>query len=154
VERALLVLVMAVAIGRAATVSVCQSKVVGPNGDLASGDIKITATSAFRATDGSWVEQVQYVKHLVNGAFCVALEPNVGDTAYRVKWQLGGAAPRDEFWVVPGSGPVGVCAVQAVRVSGVWAVAGCGGGGAIQWSTLTGSGWAALTVGGWGGLVP
>jgi hypothetical protein len=136
-------------VARAQT-TVAEPRVISPNGHRATGKIVVTAVAAFTAADGSRVEQFPAEVKVINGAFQVTLEPNVAGTAYQVHWQLDNARPRTEFWVVPASGTVGVCAVLATPVGASWVVAGCGAGGtggAKTWSQAVGT-WANA-VGTW-----
>ena len=124
VEKALAAALIAVAIarsGRAAT-TICETKVQGPSGKLATGTITLTVTAAFSTPGGARVEQVPVTVQIRNGAFCAALEPNdtgaPAKTSYKAHYQLDGAAPRDEYWLVPTSGTtLGVKDVAASRVA-------------------------------------
>ena len=99
--RLLAVLLLAVALGRGQT-TVAEPRVIGATGKLATGQIRITATTIFVSpADGETVGTYPVWVPVVNGAWSVVLEPNAPATAYAVHYQLSGAAARDEYWVVP-----------------------------------------------------
>jgi hypothetical protein len=91
---------------------VAQSKITAGDGaHLATGKITITASVAFLAADGTWVETTPLIVPVINGAFSVQLEPG----NYAAKWQLDGAAPRTDYWLVVTSSSA--LNLAAVRVS-------------------------------------
>jgi hypothetical protein len=147
-----LMLAAAMCVAMQAVTVVTQAKITGPDGHLATGTITIQATAPFLAPDGTWVEQVQRTVALVNGAFAIGLQPNAVGTAYEVRWELDDTKARTEYWVVPAGSAVGVCAVEAQLVSGVWVTVGCAGG-TVSWRLLTVGQWAAMTYSAWIGTV-
>jgi hypothetical protein len=146
---AMVVIALVVMAGQAwaAKTTVTEATLAGGDGWPAQGSIEIRPWVPFTASDGTRVEGT-VTAAVVNGRFSVDLEPG----AYRVQIQLEDAAPRSTYWVVlAGGGPVGMCAVEAVRVSGAWVVAGCTGG-TLSWHTLTQSQWSAITQQQWAAL--
>lgn len=144
------------AAGQARTIA--AAKIAGGDGKhLATGTITFTPTAPFQAADGTWVEQVDLVVKVVNGAFSVALEPNVNGTQYLAKWQLDGAKPRTDHWAVPaGTGtlkPGDVMATPAVPAVTIplsqLAQSGAQIGQAPLWN---GADWAPGNVGGGAGF--
>ena len=114
------VAMVAASMAMAGPTTVAQSKITAGNGrDLASGTITITATVAFAAADGAWVDTQPLTVPVINGAISIQLEPT--DTAtpsgvsYRVRWQLDNAQGRTEYWVVPTSNTA--LGLTAVRVN-------------------------------------
>jgi len=135
---------------RAAT-NICESNLAAPDGTPLAGGLRdsvgilISPSVPFSAADGSRVDQAPARVRVVNGAFCVALEPN--DTAvptqnwYVARWQLAGGAPRTECWYVPtSSATVGLSAV----------VVSCANPVPIKPCLVTT--WAALSAETWGQL--
>jgi hypothetical protein len=111
---------IASALAAMATTTVSQTKITAGDGEtLATGKITITATAAFLAADGTWVDTNPVIVKVINGAFTVNLEPNdtgvPSNTSYTAAWQLVGAAPRTDHWVIPTSGTA--LGLAAVRVS-------------------------------------
>ena len=153
----LLLLAAALRLSAAAT-NICESNLAAPDGTPLAGGLRdgvgilITPSAPFSAADGSRVDQVPARVRVVNGAFCVALEPN--DTAvpsgswYVARWQLAGGAPRTECWYVPTSGTA--LGLNAVVVS-------CASPGppctTATWSGLEVRTWSQLDEGTWGGLL-
>ena len=176
------ILLFAIALPLAAQTVVTGSALVGPTGALASGTITITAVEPFTAAGGVRVTTVPVRVTVVNGAFSVALYPNdTGNpiTSYRASWQLAGARPLLENWVVPTSStPVTAAAVAtaggfAVQLGNIYpgaiadgnycvvVVGGVitgltpcsgSGGGALSWAALTDAQWTALTDAQWTAL--
>jgi hypothetical protein len=104
----------------AASTTVAQSKITAGDGQhLATGKITITASAAFLAADGTWVETTPLSVPVINGAFSVQLEPNdtgiPSTTSYIAKWQLDGAAPRTDYWLVTTTGST--LSLAAVRIN-------------------------------------
>jgi hypothetical protein len=153
-----LVLLLAAALPlSAASTNICESNLAAPDGSPLAGGLRdgvgilITPSAPFSAADGSRVDQVPARVRVVNGAFCVALEPN--DTAvpsgswYVARWQLAGAAPRTECWYVPTSGTA--LGLNAVVVSCANPTPGCAitswlGLGAKTWDQVDGVSWEGL----------
>lgn len=98
-------LMLSAAAAIAGPTTIAQSKITSGNGQqLATGKITITASAPFLAADGTWVDTTPLTVPVINGAFSTQLEPT--DTAtpsgvsYLAKWQLDGAAPRTDNWLV------------------------------------------------------
>jgi hypothetical protein len=142
----------------AASTNICESNLAAPDGSPLAGGLRdgvgilITPSAPFSAADGSRVDQVPARVRVVNGAFCVALEPN--DTAvpsgrwYFARWQLSGGAPRTECWYVPTSSST--LGLSAVVVSCASPTPGCA---ITTWSMLDGETWGQVDGATWGGLV-
>jgi hypothetical protein len=158
---ALLMLLLAAALPlSAAATNICESNLAAPDGTPLAGGLRdsvgilVAPSTPFSAADGSRVDQVPARVRVVNGAFCVALEPN--DTAvpsqnwYVARWQLAGGAPRTECWYVPTSGStVGLSAVVvscANPVPGSECVM-------MTWAGLSADSWGQVSADTWGALL-
>jgi hypothetical protein len=97
----------AAALAIAGPTTIAQSKITNGNGQgLATGTITVTASVAFLAADGTWVDTTPLIVAVINGGFSTQLEPNDTGTpfaTYTAVWQLNGARPRTESWMVPTS---------------------------------------------------
>ena len=104
---------------------ISETRMIGPDGQLASGTLRIWPSAAFETPTGLRIETVQSAVPIVNGRFTVALWPNPANTFYYVRWQLNGAAPRLELWNVPAcSSVLTVAQVEAIvsNIAGVLTV--------------------------------
>lgn len=154
----------------AGCVAVQQTLYSSP-GVLANGSLTISWATPFTAPDGNLVvpgcEQYNVIRGIIN----VLFEPNVGSspagTYYTVTYNINGSLIRtQEFWVIPGSGPVNIAAVRTIpapspsftialsQIAGamfgycpvgsnttpsVWVASVCPGGGGGVWGTITGT---------------
>jgi hypothetical protein len=114
---------------------VTESQIIGPDGGLASGTVRVWPSQSFETPGGVRVSTVQSVVRIVNGQFSIALWPNdtsiPGNTYYYARWQLDGAAPELQLWYIPTCAePFDVAQVQA-SISIVGGVTTVSAGGAV-----------------------
>ena len=153
----LLLLAAALPLSAAAT-NICEASLAAPDGTPLAGGLRnsvgivIAPSAPFSAADGTRVDQVPARVRVVNGAFCVALEPTdtagPGGSWYVARWQLAGGAPRTECWYVPTSSSA--LGLNAVVVSCASPQPGCA---IATWSGLAGETWGQVDAATWGGLL-
>src|SRR5579864_6770908 len=105
----------------AAQTTISQSGIIGADGSLASGTVRITPSQPFTTPGGVYVG-AQATVRVVNGAFSIALWPNdtgtPANTYYYARWQLNNARPDLQIWAIPTCGRVlDVAQAQATVVT-------------------------------------
>jgi len=155
-------LVAALLLSLHAQTTIAESEIIGSNGALASGTIRIWPSAAFDTSGGIRVETVQRSVRIVNGAFSIALWPNPAGVWYYARWQLNGARPRLELWDVPPCAtaltPSQVLASVSLN-NGIITVGWASGqnpcpGAAQSWAATTATIWSGITASNWSGITP
>jgi hypothetical protein len=141
---------------------IAEDSIIGADGALTSGTIRVWPSAAFDTSGGIRVETVQSVVRVVNGAFSVALWPNPAGVWYNARWQLDGARPRLELWDVPPCAtaltPSQVLASVSLN-NGIVTVGWASGqnpcpGAAQSWAAVTSMIWSQITASIWSGITP